>query len=246
MARHVWLIPVQPVADQVTLFSAVLRRLRLECTLVPVDRLDDPRRTPPTLAVLHGGPTTPELLDGLKALMRLAVPTMVVVSGLTDRLESLLLDRGAQDVLALPTAPELIASRLEAMGRVSGLGRHEARMPSTVRILDDLEVHPARRAVFVDGRSVDLTKTEFDLLLHVCLHPGEVVTRAELARATAPVPLTARALESHISRLRAKLLRAGARSEIRAVRGIGYRCAAQDTVEEPNGVAGVRADRSAP
>ena len=223
MVPHVWLIPCRSVPRQLRLFIGALSKENLDYSILPVGEMHEQPQPPADLAVLHGGPTSPELLDCLRALMRLQVPTMVLVAGLSDRLESLLLDRGAQDVLALPAAPELIRSRLNAFGRVHGLGRPTARRSSTLRVLDDIEVHPDRRAVFVAGRGVDLTKTEFDLLLQVSRHPGRVLTREDLARTAAPVPLTARALESHMSRLRIKLLRAGSRNHLRAVRGVGYR-----------------------
>lgn len=223
MAPRVWLIPCRPEPREFRLFIGALSKKRLEYSILSVEEVTGQPLPPANLAVLHGGPTSPELLDCLRVLMRMRVPTMVLVAGLSDQLESMLLDRGAQDVLALPAAAELISSRLNAFGRVHGLGGPTARRASPLRVFDDIEVHPDRRTVFVSGRSVDLTKTEFDLLLQVSRHPGKVLTREELARSAAPVPLTARALESHMSRLRIKLLRAGSRSHIRAVRGVGYR-----------------------
>jgi two-component system response regulator MtrA len=77
--------------------------------------------------------------------------------------------------------------------------------------------------VSVDGRELELTKVEFDLLASLARRPGSAVTRAALVDAALDPDRqgTERTLDVHVSRLRKKLGEAGSRIE--TVWGIGYR-----------------------
>ena len=70
------------------------------------------------------------------------------------------------------------------------------------------------------GRRVDLTRREFDLLLHLARHPRQVFTRAQLLRAILGDALSGdRTVDVHVARLRRKL----AMPLLETVRGVGYR-----------------------
>ncbi len=82
---------------------------------------------------------------------------------------------------------------------------------------------PLSHQVQVEGRRVELTATEFRLLVHLVERPGQVLSRDELLRsvwgyATAGY---SRTVDTHVQRLREKL--GGASSWIETVRGAGYR-----------------------
>ena len=80
----------------------------------------------------------------------------------------------------------------------------------------------ARRA-FIDGREIELTRRELDLLSALMWHPGRVVSKDDLMDAVYPrtIDVGPNALELLISRLRQKLRPAGV--NVRALRGVGYR-----------------------
>lgn len=81
---------------------------------------------------------------------------------------------------------------------------------------------PGTRQVWSDGRAVDLTTIEFDILDLIIRSAGRVVSRRELAAAIHQRPASPldRSLDVHVSHLRKKLGRRGA--VIRTVRGVGY------------------------
>jgi DNA-binding response OmpR family regulator len=79
------------------------------------------------------------------------------------------------------------------------------------------------RAAFRDGRLLDLSRLEYDLLLFLAQHPRQIFSRAQLlARVWGHVHTGARTVDVHISRLRHKL---GEPELISTVYGVGYRLA---------------------
>jgi DNA-binding response OmpR family regulator len=80
-----------------------------------------------------------------------------------------------------------------------------------------------RRIALLDGRSVHLTRLEYDLLLYLADHAGRVLTRGQLLRQVWGYAVISggRTVDVHVRRLRAKL--AGRGPVISTVRGIGYR-----------------------
>lgn len=223
MTPRLWLIPVQPARRQLKITTEVLRRHVGGPVVEGPEALGaDPRDAPPDVALLHGGTAGARMIEALRTLVTLQVPTLVLVEALTDPIECLLLDRGARDVLPLPITAERLGSRVEAMIRSLRTEPSWPRLPALIQIGRDMEILPLRRSVTISGVEVALTKSEFDLLTRICLHPGEVVTLAELSAALEQPLLTRRALESHVSRLRGKLRGAGAHGQVRAARGVGY------------------------
>jgi DNA-binding response OmpR family regulator len=125
------------------------------------------------------------------------------------------------DELLFPSAPEAeIRVRLAMLGRRAGTG--DAR---TVR-LGALTLDTDSYRVAVQGRALDLTYKEFELLRYLAERPGRVLTRPTLLREVWGYDFYGgtRTVDVHIRRLRAKL---GPEFEalIETVRGVGYRAA---------------------
>jgi DNA-binding response OmpR family regulator len=101
--------------------------------------------------------------------------------------------------------------------------------PRRAIILGALSIDRARRAAFWSDAPLTLTRLEFDLLVALAEHPGEVATKQDLLRRVwsyAGVART-RTVDSHASRLRRALLAAGAPgTTIANVWGVGYRLCA--------------------
>jgi DNA-binding response OmpR family regulator len=74
----------------------------------------------------------------------------------------------------------------------------------------------------VDGKEIELTQREFDLLEYLLRHPGQVVTRDQLLESVWGFvsPGETRTVEVHVAQLRKKL---GRPELIRTVRGVGYK-----------------------
>ncbi len=138
-------------------------------------------------------------------------------SGETDRIVGL--DLGADDYLVKPFSPGELAARVRSVLRRSGppgAAAEEAAGPG-------LLVDEATRDVSLDGRPIDLTAKEFDLLAFLHRHPRQVFTRAQLLEhvwSSAPDWQSEATVTEHVHRLRHKLRPS---RHLQTVRGVGYR-----------------------
>jgi two-component system catabolic regulation response regulator CreB len=126
------------------------------------------------------------------------------------------LEAGADDFVAKPFSPRALVARVRAVLRRS----------APAEVSSGLEVDTERRTTTFAGRSIALTKTEFDLLAVLAETPGRVRTRAHLvARVWGDTyALTERTVDSHFKGLRKKLEGAGAPPALlETVRGIGFK-----------------------
>lgn len=163
-------------------------------------------------------------LDGLaivKTLRSAAVKTPVLfltaVSGVDDRVEGL--EAGGDDYLAKPFAFAELVARLNALAR-----RPPIATETTKLRVADLEMDLVKRRVTRAGKHIDLQPQEFRLLEYLMRHAGQVVTRTMLLEHVWEFhfdPKTS-VVESHISRLRAKIDRDFGPELIHTVRGAGY------------------------
>lgn len=106
--------------------------------------------------------------------------------------------------------------------------RPVAEPNGSVMQLGPLTVYPGRYQISVEDRPIDLTPTEFDLLLYLAAHRGRVVPCSELVREVRGYAVdeaeAREVIRPHISNLRRKLKTAGQNADIIVnVRGIGYR-----------------------
>jgi DNA-binding response OmpR family regulator len=134
-----------------------------------------------------------------------------------DRLRGF--ERGCDDYLVKPF------SYAELRARVVALLRRTRRRPSLGRLrIGPLELDPLARQVWIHGEEVALSKKEFALLRALASEPTRVYTRDELLRGVWGFKTlgATRTLDSHASRLRAKLSPGGERFVVN-VWGIGYR-----------------------
>ncbi|HET6500016.1 MAG TPA: response regulator transcription factor [Amycolatopsis sp.] len=165
-------------------------------------------------------------VDGLEACRRLRadgnrVPILMLTArdGLGDRVTGL--DAGADDYLVKPFALEELLARVRALLRPAR--RLERSQPSTgVLRFEDLELDPATREVFRAGRSISLTRTEFDLLALLMSAPRQVLTRAHLQREIWGHEPNTNNLDVYVGYLRRKTEAGGEPRLVHTVRGVGY------------------------
>ena len=98
--------------------------------------------------------------------------------------------------------------------------------------LGPLTIYPGRYQISVDDHPIDLTPTEFDLLLYLAAHRGRVVSCHELVREVRGYAVdeaeAREVIRPHVSNLRRKLKQAGQDADLIVnVRGIGYRLSEQ-------------------
>jgi two-component system, OmpR family, alkaline phosphatase synthesis response regulator PhoP len=130
------------------------------------------------------------------------------------------LELGADDYVTKPFSPRILTARVRAVlrrGTETGLINDEALE------IYDLSIHPGRRNVTVQGVSVNLTYTEFQVLFFLAKRPGWVFTRTQIVDAVRgdDYPVTDRSVDVQIVGLRKKLGTSG--RYIETVRGVGYR-----------------------
>jgi two-component system, OmpR family, response regulator len=170
-------------------------------------------------------------LDGLglvRALRETGVKAPVLfltaLGGVGDRVDGL--EAGGDDYLVKPFAFAELLARLGALARRPPL----AAVPAVLRV-GDLEMDLLKRTVIRGGTRVDLQPREFQLLEHLMRNAERVVTRTMLLEAVWGFHFDPKTniVETHVSRLRAKIAREGAPELIHTVRGAGYVLRACDT-----------------
>ncbi len=164
-------------------------------------------------------------VNGVEALRRIRQQSRVPVLMLTakgsdvDRIVGL--ELGADDYVPKPCTPRELAARLRAILRRT---RPEGPLAAPLAV-GRLTLWPERRSATWDGRPLELTSTELNLLLVLARQAGQVVSKAELSEEGLGRPLARfdRSIDVHVSSLRGKLGRlSDGRSCIQTVRGIGY------------------------
>jgi two-component system catabolic regulation response regulator CreB len=165
--------------------------------------------------------------DLIGQIRRRGLGTAIIVlssrDGEADRVAAL--ETGADDYVTKPFSPREIVARVRAVLRraaPSGAPAAPAKAGGPV----PLAVDEATRRATVHGRSMELTRVEFDLLACLLGAPGRVFTRAQLIDRVwgDGFAITDRTVDSHVKGLRRKVAEAGGDAGlVETVRGVGYR-----------------------
>jgi DNA-binding response OmpR family regulator len=167
-------------------------------------------------------------LDGIEVCRRLRSQSDVAILILTaraDQADKLLgFEVGADDYVVKPFHEVELLARLRAISRrlQARDGRGGEAPREAPQVVGSLSIDRRTRRVHRDGREIELTAREFDILAYLALDPGAVHSRDELltelwdANWFGPT----KTVDVHVASLRRKL---GSASWIQAVRGIGFR-----------------------
>jgi two-component system response regulator ResD len=176
-------------------------------------------------------------LDGYEVCKRIRAtaqtPILMLTARRTEDDRVLGLDLGADDYLTKPFSPRELVSRVRAILRRAAPANAGAAEPQRLAFPGLLIVPPARR-VEADGRSVDLTAKEFDLLLTLARAPDQVFSREALLNKVWGFDYLgdSRTVDVHIGTLRKKVERdPGHPRFIKTVWTVGYKF-------DPSGVEG--------
>jgi DNA-binding response OmpR family regulator len=182
-------------------------------------------RHDPDVILLDLGLPDSSGLTVIQEIRKVSLRPLIVVTGVRDpeaRVRAL--DLGADDFLVKPVFARELVARIHAICRriesAARGGHREQRIASDGKAREDLAIDYGRRVVFCQGRTVELTRTEFDIIAFLARTPGAVVAReAILDEVWGTGSNSSRSLESHIATIRRKTGESGL---IRAQRGVGY------------------------
>lgn len=162
-------------------------------------------------------------LNGLEVLKTIRQDGQTPVIMLTARAEDddklFGLELGCDDYIVKPFNPREVVARVKAV-----LRRSRQKLESDILRLGHLEIHKEQIQVFISGDVLELTPTEFRLLLCLAETPGRVFNRLELLEFAMPESdALERVVDAHLKNLRKKLESAGAGDLIETVFGMGYK-----------------------
>jgi DNA-binding response OmpR family regulator len=162
-------------------------------------------------------------MDGLAVLRKLRdaghrIPVIMLTARGDEADRVVGLELGADDYVAKPFSPRELLARIRAVLRRAQPDTVAEKL-SSAGITDDT----GAREAWVDGKPVELTGLEIDLLIALLRRAGRVVPRTALLELAGrgDVSVGERAVDVHISRLRKKL-GDDPPTRIRTVRGVGY------------------------
>ncbi len=164
-------------------------------------------------------------MDGVQIASRLRtepstamIPIIMLTARTTERDQLRGLDSGADDYIVKPFSMNIVLARVAALLRRRDRDDHQ-----TLRSIGHISIDTDRHEVFVDDDMIELTATEYRILVSLMRRPGAVLARDELIRlGIGPgIAVTGRTIDVHMAAIRRKLAHAG--QQIHTVRGVGYR-----------------------
>ena len=170
-------------------------------------------------------------MNGLEICQRIRgqdryTPVLMLTSKSSELDRVLGLEMGADDYLTKPFSVLELAARVKAIfRRVDNLSKDQDSAKALIKS-GDLHIDVERRSVRLDGKPVDLTAKEFDLLVHFARHPGRVFSRTQLLDSVWGYSHSGyeHTVNSHINRLRTKIEKNPNEPEfIETVWGVGYK-----------------------
>lgn len=183
-----------------------------------ISGLEAARSCSPDVVLLDIGMPGPDGFEVCRSLRRQESAAIIMLTARDDVEDKVsALNMGADDYIAKPFAFDELIARLRAVLRRHGslAGGFEYA---------DLSLDPGTREVFRNGRQIELTGREYELLLLFLRHPRQVLTRDQILEQVWGYESEAETnvLDVHVGHLRQKLEANGEVRLIQTVRGIGY------------------------
>jgi len=177
----------------------------------------------PALIVLDLGLPDRDGLDVIRSIRKTSDTPIIILTARGDESDRIVgLELGADDYMVKPFSPKELVARIRAV-----LRRVEARPMQEQEISrGDLIIDIPRMRVTRDGENIELTPTEFQLLLAMAREPGRVFTRSHLLDVIHGVVIESyeRAVDAHVKNIRRKLEPDTAHPRyLLTVHGVGYR-----------------------
>ena len=183
------------------------------------------RAEKPDLVVLDLGLPEIDGLDVARELRKLGNTPIIMLTARAEETDKLIgLELGADDYITKPFSPKELVARVRAvLRRVDNVSTQ-----GQVMQVADMTIDPSRMRVTVADRQVELTSTEFELLVTLAKQPGRIFTRAQLLDSVRGVAFESyeRAIDAHIKNIRRKLeVDPHTPRYVLTVHGVGYKFA---------------------
>jgi DNA-binding response OmpR family regulator len=183
------------------------------------------RSKSPELVVLDLGLPVMDGLDVARSIRKSSNVPIVMLTARGDESDRIAgLELGADDYITKPFSPKELVARVRAVLRRTEM----AGAPAETLRVGDVAIDVPRMSVRVGERDVELTPTEFQLLVTMARAPGRVFTRAQLLDAVHGVAFESyeRAIDAHVKNIRRKLETDPREPQyLQTVHGVGYRFA---------------------
>jgi len=199
------------------------------CASDGFEALERAKETKPDLILLDIMMPGMDGWEVCKEVRRKSNVPIIMLTARDDEMDRVLgLELGADDYVAKPFSPRELVARVKAVLRRSqAVPATEQPAGEPILQFPGLSINPELRLVLVDGRSVTLTPKEYELLYQLARSPRRTFTRDELLETIWGYDYMGdtRTVDTHINRLRDKLLKASGNksSYIATVWGVGYR-----------------------
>jgi len=173
-------------------------------------------------------------LDGLEICKRLRtkssyVPILMLTSKSSELDRVLGLEIGADDYVTKPFSIMELMARVKAIfRRIDKINQRDNDEKFDIIHVGDMTIDTERRSITINGKSIEVTSKEFDLLLHFARNPERVFTRSQLLDKVWGYGHEGyeHTVNSHINRLRSKIEEDPAKPRfILTVWGVGYKFA---------------------
>ena len=220
--------PILIVDDEETIVELVRHYLAREGFVVEdaadgIEGLRKCQALDPDVVILDlmlPGMSGTDLCREIRKTSRVPILMLTAKDDLVDKVVGF--ELGADDYVTKPFEPKELVARVKALHR-----RNVEVAPPRPTILSfpDLSIDPERREVLVVGQPVDLRPKEFDLLVALARHPGQVFSREQLLNSVWGYDFEgfSRTVDVHVQHVRDKIAAAGGALCIHTVWGVGYK-----------------------
>lgn len=181
------------------------------------------RKKEPSLIILDLSIGQPDGFEVCREIRKVStVPIIMLTSHVEEMDEAMCLAAGADDYITKP-----VSARILALRTTTQLRHRAAQLQVKGAVIEagPLGLNTETRELFIDGKRVDLTRTEYDFLHLLIGNPKRVFTREQIAEAigTSVEYSSDHLLDTHASRIRMKIKEVTTVKVLHAVRGVGYR-----------------------
>jgi DNA-binding response OmpR family regulator len=236
-------VVVEDDEDIRALLAAVLEQAGFDVhtAATGADALELVRLHDPIVTTLDVGLPGMDGYETARRIREISSAYIVMLTARTEEIDALQgLDAGADDYITKPFRPRELRARIDAMLRRPRIRSDPAGRPEPASgpvgeswlEHDGLRANPAMRLVIAEGRNIELTRSEFDILVELLTSGRRVVSKSQLALLlrgeSDPSAYVndndTRAIEVHVANLRRKLGDSPSSPRwVETVRGVGYR-----------------------